>query len=120
MKRVSRFQGQSRGTAYACRHCNHNTRETGDGESDVRLCAPCYHLSGIANALSDNGLEHSLCYAPEVRALIATIEQRGKGDAGWRAELAALLTCPTCKDTPTGQCTALGVACPLNLMKVPA
>jgi len=39
---------------YACRTCQHNTRDTGDN-GDVRLCPACYTLAGEDNSLSDNG-----------------------------------------------------------------
>lgn len=49
--RVSRFQ---RGSAvYTCRVCGKRTRETGDSESFVFLCAACYEEAGWENEHQD-------------------------------------------------------------------
>jgi len=43
-----------RGGVYVCRICKRNTRATGRGDNDnVELCAECYDLAGIENAISD-------------------------------------------------------------------
>ena len=51
MKRDNRRFG--RGGVYECRVCHKQTRETGDGESGVELCARCFELSGQENAHVD-------------------------------------------------------------------
>jgi len=51
MARVNRFQTGS--GVYTCRCCNKQTRETGDGESGVQLCLPCYDLAGLENEHND-------------------------------------------------------------------
>lgn len=51
--RVSRFKGGHKGTTYECRCCGKRTRETGEGESGVQLCARCYMIAGIENAHAD-------------------------------------------------------------------
>ena len=40
---------------YVCRTCGKRTRETGDYESEVGLCADCNALSGNENTLNDLG-----------------------------------------------------------------
>jgi len=42
---------------YTCRICDRRTRETGDSESYVGLCADCYNLGGLDNELSDGCIE---------------------------------------------------------------
>ena len=51
--RVSRFKGGFAGTTYLCRSCGKRTRETGEGESSVELCAACYDDAGWENLHSD-------------------------------------------------------------------
>jgi hypothetical protein len=53
---VSRFTAQPRaGTpVYTCRLCDKRTRETGEGESGVQLCARCFAICGEENAMADN------------------------------------------------------------------
>jgi hypothetical protein len=82
------FSGKS---TYTCRICDHRTRETGLGEQDVELCAACYDLCGYQNSQSDDGVEQLRPMRTEVEALIAAIEKRGQGDAGWRNEFKELL-----------------------------
>lgn len=73
------FMGKS---TYTCRICNHLTRETGEGEQDVLLCAPCFELCGYENMISDGDIAH--VRKDIVEDLIEYIEKRGYGDAGWR------------------------------------
>ena len=41
---------------YVCRSCGRSTRATGRGDNEnIRLCADCYDLGGIENAISDGG-----------------------------------------------------------------
>lgn len=44
---------------YICRICGKQTRETGEGESDVRLCVDCWDSAGQENCHSDDGHEGS-------------------------------------------------------------
>ena len=39
--------------AYTCVNCGKMTRETGEGESDLRLCLACFTQAGIENEMSD-------------------------------------------------------------------
>ncbi len=54
MARSDRFE-QRFGGLYTCGNCKKQTRETGDGESSVELCARCYYEAGLENEHSDNG-----------------------------------------------------------------
>lgn len=57
MKKNSTFK---RGTGcYTCRVCSKQTRETGDSESEVQLCAACFYYAGWENMHSDNGHSES-------------------------------------------------------------
>jgi hypothetical protein len=90
---ISRFTANYRKVStYSCRMCGHLTRDT-SGEADVELCLPCYDLCGIENSASDDGIEDAKRRELDKRAAeyIAMIEKRGKGDAGWRERLKALL-----------------------------
>jgi len=40
-------------STYTCEACDKRTRETGYGESDLRLCKRCYVESGMENEHSD-------------------------------------------------------------------
>ena len=94
MARVSRFQQTfRRGTpTYTCRICKHVTRETGDGEASVQLCAPCFNLAGLENTVSDCGIEGiDACEQETIKADIALVEKRTGGDHGWRQTFAAIL-----------------------------
>lgn len=72
-----RFQSGSvfgkTGGTYVCRCCKRNTRETGEGESDIQLCAYCFLESGIENALSDGAMEQ-----PEFEASIDALQKQYK------------------------------------------
>lgn len=52
-----RFQGGGFGHhgagAYRCDDCGKLTRETGEGESSLHMCAFCYLRSGLRNSLLD-------------------------------------------------------------------
>lgn len=41
---------------YTCEECGKKTRETGDGESWVRMCRRCWDLGGLENSLSDGNI----------------------------------------------------------------
>lgn len=41
---------------YKCDECGKLTRETGEGESLVRLCLRCYTLGGLENSLADENI----------------------------------------------------------------
>jgi hypothetical protein len=58
--KVSKFQGGMKGAVYTCQNCGKKTRETGDGESSVGMCAKCYEEGGLENEHSDNDGEHLL------------------------------------------------------------
>lgn len=53
--RVSKFQRSAAGraTTYVCEACGKRTRETGDCESGVGLCAACYRDGGLENEHQD-------------------------------------------------------------------
>jgi hypothetical protein len=61
MKRISRFTKGS--GKYKCECCGKETRETGDGESSVNLCAKCYYEAGIENEHLDG--EHKIKPHPD-------------------------------------------------------
>jgi hypothetical protein len=52
-QKVSKFQNRS--AVYKCLECGKMTRETGDGESSVEMCATCYEICGTENMHSDEG-----------------------------------------------------------------
>lgn len=49
-----RFQKGS--GVYNCIVCGKRTRETGDGESDVQMCALCYFKESWYNAVQDGDI----------------------------------------------------------------
>lgn len=51
MTRNSKFQKGS--GQYQCIECGKQTRETGEGESQSKMCARCYGKAGDDNAVSD-------------------------------------------------------------------
>lgn len=58
MTKIARFQPagvgiHSKGGVYKCDFCHKDTRETGEGESDLGLCADCYAKAGDCNSVSD-------------------------------------------------------------------
>jgi hypothetical protein len=60
--KVSKFQGGMKGAVYKCGYCGKMTRETGDGESSVGMCAKCYEEGGLENEHSDNDGQHVIGY----------------------------------------------------------
>lgn len=52
---------------YTCINCGKQTRETGDGESSVEMCAACYELGGMENMHSDDGHEGNIADCAECR-----------------------------------------------------
>lgn len=74
MRTANRF---TRGTGcYTCRSCKRKTRDTGRGDNEgVLLCAECYDLAGIENAVQDG--EPLEKYAGEARRLLAEIRAKG-------------------------------------------
>jgi len=52
-KNNSKFQKGS--GVYTCMICEKQTRETGQGESQFCLCAPCMEISQTENGHSDGG-----------------------------------------------------------------
>lgn len=65
MKNNSTFKRGS--GVYECLMCRKKTRDTGGDNTDLRLCANCYEIAGIENAIEDG---HS---TPE---LVAELAQR--------------------------------------------
>jgi hypothetical protein len=63
--KVSKFQGGLKGAVYTCEGCGKKTRETGDGESSVNLCAKCYEEAGLENEHSDNNGQHLIKWDPK-------------------------------------------------------
>ena len=51
--KMKRFQKGS--AVYTCKDCGKKTRETGYGESDLRMCAACFVVSSAENTHSDQG-----------------------------------------------------------------
>jgi len=51
MEKNSRFQKES--GVYTCRECGKKTRETGEGESNLRLCLKCFNSAGNENEEND-------------------------------------------------------------------
>lgn len=77
MTRVARFQRnvfRPRST-YPCRICGKVTRETGEGESAIKLCRRDYLLSGLENTHSDCGHPGPLADCPECRDYLNDIER---------------------------------------------
>lgn len=73
MKKYNRI---ARGSGvYPCVYCGKQTRETGEGESDCKLCAHCYLIAGLENQHSDDGhngdfADCPLCNPPKKRQSI--------------------------------------------------
>lgn len=86
---------------YACRVCKRNTRSTGRGDNEhVRLCAECFDLSGIENAVLDG--DDVRKYADEIRSLYAAITQLGGNAKSFNDLLFQLGDyCPDCGSTNT-------------------
>jgi len=58
-------------TTYTCACCKKLTRNTGGDERGCGLCLDCYTLGGIANHLTDNGVESMLeFYGDEARGIL--------------------------------------------------
>lgn len=55
---------------YKCIHCQHETRETGQGESQFEMCAPCFEISSIENMHSDDDHEGEVYGCLECRSLM--------------------------------------------------
>lgn len=57
-KRLARPTTFARGSGcYDCRCCKKKTRETGEGESQVKLCRQCYDDAGYENDHEDGNHE---------------------------------------------------------------
>ena len=58
MTKIARFQPRGlgphgKGGVYECDFCHKQTRETGEGESDLGLCRDCYLKAGDCNSVED-------------------------------------------------------------------
>jgi hypothetical protein len=74
MALIKRFQRGGPGV-YACRVCKRNTRDTGVTAIGSELCAECYELAGLENAMLDGCLTEA--DYPEVKSLFETAIKRG-------------------------------------------
>jgi len=41
---------------YTCEECGTKTRETGEGESLVKLCLRCWEIAGCINSVNDGNM----------------------------------------------------------------
>jgi hypothetical protein len=58
IQKFNTFQKSMTGkSTYVCECCGKRTRETGEGESYLTLCAYCYIEAGLENSLSDGHME---------------------------------------------------------------
>jgi hypothetical protein len=73
MTRVRKFLGGFAGAVYTCRICGKKTRETGEDESSVKLCASCYGMAGQENTHSDNGHAGDFEYCPICRNALGSL-----------------------------------------------
>lgn len=53
--RFIKNDGVRTGGTYKCGDCGKQTRETGYGESQFKLCAKCYATANVDNMESDGG-----------------------------------------------------------------
>jgi hypothetical protein len=61
-RRPGRARGFQKGSgSYTCQSCGKKTRETGDCESGVRLCAACFWQAGEENSISDGNTRCVVC-----------------------------------------------------------
>lgn len=60
---TSRFKTGS--GAYTCNSCGKRTRETGEGESELQLCAACLDEAGLENEHWDYGHDEPVAGCPE-------------------------------------------------------
>ncbi len=67
----------ARNGCYTCRTCGKQTRETGRGESSIRMCACCFEKSSAQNSVSDMGPDGDNHDGPTFKALeqATTVEQ---------------------------------------------
>ena len=52
-----KFNRFGRGGCYECRRCHKQTRDTGNGEASLELCARCLEIEGQRNSHNDNSPE---------------------------------------------------------------
>ena len=79
-------------STYICDACGKRTRETGQSESGVGLCAKCFEESGLENEHSDDGHPEYIEKCPTCRLLKAQEEKKmetqteiaKKSPANWR------------------------------------
>ncbi len=80
MRNKTRFQKGS--GCYTCQSCARRTRSTGRGDNEFsKLCAECYDLAGIENAISDGSDPED--YAVEISDLLQIISKRGGNTEGF-------------------------------------
>lgn len=68
--------GGTIGGVYTCRVCKKKTRETGECESNVELCAACYDYAGWVNTHSDNGHDDTRAGDPDCPICIEKAAER--------------------------------------------
>lgn len=62
---------------YVCASCGRSTRATGRGDNEhVGLCAECYDIAGIENAIADGELTFDECRA-EYGHLVEKVREKG-------------------------------------------
>lgn len=109
---ISKFQKRNAATGskptYKCRACGHNTRETGYGESGIKLCAYCYEVSGEENSYQDDVItvEELASFMGEMAKLFNVSEERVRKAAQFPETLAILYptTVVDCTDPNCGIC----------------
>lgn len=76
MRTTNRF---TRGSGcYTCRSCGRKTRDTGRGDNEhIGLCAECFDLGGIENAICDSDGDELDRYRNEAKRLLAAIRKLG-------------------------------------------
>lgn len=79
MPKVNRFT--QRTPTYTCIICQKLTRETGDGESSVEMCADCYEWESQQNYHSDEGHTGEMSACPECMAQIYRSANKAKSTA---------------------------------------
>jgi hypothetical protein len=85
VKRAKNSQFKSGSGCYSCDACKRQTRESGSGESNCRLCFECFERCSYENQMADEGESPALL--AEVEALAAAANAKGGSvvlDFWWR------------------------------------